>query len=89
VTELLPREDPCDALIGEQAARIAALVAELQEQPEAAVRAASRNGGNSSMWPGADDLPGRKPDRILDHYPEGAAPAARTSQVADLGVARS
>lgn len=68
-----PPEDPRDALIREQAARIAAqdqrvtaleaLVAELRERLDAAVRAGSRNSGNSSMPPSGDDLPGRKPPR--------------------------
>ena len=78
MTESLPPEDPRDALIREQAARLAAqdeqiaghgeriaaleaLVAELREQLDAALRAASRNSGNSSMPPSADDLPGRRP----------------------------
>ena len=59
----LPPEDPRDALIREQAERIAgleALVAGLREQLDAALRAASRNSGNSSMPPSADDLPGRR-----------------------------
>ena len=59
-----PPEDPRDALIREQAERIAtleALVAELREQLEAAVPAGSRNSGNSSMPPSSDDLPGRRP----------------------------
>jgi transposase len=64
VTEPLPPEDPRDVLIREQAERIAvleALVAGLREQLEAAVRAGSRNSGNSSMPPSSDDLPGRRP----------------------------
>jgi hypothetical protein len=58
-------------LLEEQAGRIAAqdervtaleaLVAELRGQLEAALRAASRNSGNSSVPPSGDDLPGRKP----------------------------
>ena len=66
VTESPPPEDPRDALIREQAGQIAALtalVAELREQLDAALRAASRNSGNSSMPPSGDDLPGRKPPR--------------------------
>ena len=82
MTDSPPPEDPRDALIREQAARLAAqdeliaghgeriaaltaLVAELRGQLEAALRAASRNSGNSSMPPGADDLPGagRRPGR--------------------------
>ncbi len=58
-----PPEDPRDALIREQAGQIAALtalVAELREQLDVALRAASRNSGNSSMPPSSDDLPGRK-----------------------------
>jgi hypothetical protein len=64
VTESLPPEDPRDALIREQAGQIVALtalVAELRGQLDAALRAASRNSGNSSMPPSADDLPGRRP----------------------------
>jgi hypothetical protein len=69
VTDALPEElpaDPRDGLIREQAERIAALeavVADLREQLAAAERAGSRNSGNSSMAPSADDLPGRKPPR--------------------------
>jgi transposase len=64
VTGSLPPEDPRDALIREQAGQIGvltALVAELQGKLDAALRAASRNSGNSSMPPSADDLPGRRP----------------------------
>ena len=60
------RADPRDALIAAQAERIAALealVADLREQLAAALRAGSRNSGNSSMPPSSDDLPGRKPPR--------------------------
>ncbi|HUZ25480.1 MAG TPA: transposase, partial [Streptosporangiaceae bacterium] len=63
---VVPPEDPRDAVIQEQAQRIAALeavVADLREQLAAAVRAGSRNSGNSSMPPSSDDLPGRKPPR--------------------------
>jgi hypothetical protein len=69
VTGALPEEppgDPRDALIAAQAERIEALealVADLREQPAAALRAGSRNSGNSSMPPSSDDLPGRKPPR--------------------------
>ena len=68
-----PPGDPRDALIREQAAEIAgqaeriaaleAVVADLREQLSSAVRAGSRNSGNSSMAPSSDDLPGRKPPR--------------------------
>jgi len=68
-----PPGDPRDALIREQAAEIAgqaeritaleAMIADLREQLSSAVRAGSRNSGNSSMAPSSDDLPGRKPPR--------------------------
>ena len=64
MTESLPPEDPRDALIREQAGQIealTALVAELRGKLDAALRAASRNSGNSSMPPSGDDLPGRRP----------------------------
>jgi len=64
VTESLPPEDPRDALIREQAGQIqalTALVAELRGKLDVALRAGSRNSGNSSMPPSADDLPGRRP----------------------------
>jgi transposase len=58
-----PAGDPRDALIREQAERIAALeamIADLRERLSLAERAGSRNSGNSSMAPSSDDLPGRK-----------------------------
>ena len=61
-----PPADPRDALIREQAERIAeleAMVADLRGRLEAAERAGSRNSGNSSMPPSSDDLPGRKMPR--------------------------
>jgi transposase len=64
VTESLPQEDLRDVLIREQAGQIealTALVAELRGQLDAELRAVSRNSGNSSMPPSADDLPGRRP----------------------------
>jgi Family of unknown function (DUF6444) len=54
------------AEIAGQAERIAALeamIAGLRDQLPSAVRAGSRNSGNSSMAPSSDDLPGRKPPR--------------------------
>jgi len=51
-----------DELAARQDERIAALTAlavELREQLDAALRAVSRNSGNSSMPPSSDDLPGR------------------------------
>ena len=70
----VPPEDPRDALIREQAqlietqaeriAGLEAVVAGLRERLAAAERGSgSRNGGNSSMPPSSDDLPGRKPPR--------------------------
>ena len=62
----VPPGDPRDALIREQAQLIAVLearVAELEERLAAAERAASRDSGNSSMPPSADDLPGRRQPR--------------------------
>jgi transposase len=63
--------DPRDGLIREQAARLEAqagqiaaleaLVADLREQLEAALRASSRNSSNSSVPPSMDDQPGRQP----------------------------
>jgi transposase len=132
VTSAPPPEDPRDALIREQAARLEvaaeriaaleAVVADLREQLESALRAASRNSGNSSMPPSSDDLPGRGmprkqrraaeragkkrrgkqpgspgasmmwevPDRIEDHYPQGACSCGLgLADAEDLGVARS
>ena len=69
MTDAPPEElpaDPRDGLIREQAQQIAvleAVVADLRERLAAAARAGSRNSGNSSMAPSADDLPGRKPPR--------------------------
>jgi transposase len=69
VADALPEEppgDPRDVLIAVQAERIEALealVADLREQLAAALRAGSRNSGNSSMPPSTDDLPGRTPPR--------------------------
>ena len=66
-----PSADPRDALIREQAARLEAqaeqiaaleaLVADLREQLETALRASSRNSSNSSVPPSMDDQPGRQP----------------------------
>ena len=71
-----PAEDPRDALIREQAERIAvleAVIADLREQLSSAARAGSRNSGNSSMPPSSDDLPGRKPPRKERRAAERAA----------------
>jgi hypothetical protein len=90
VTDALPPEDPRDALIREQAERLAlqdeqiagqvervaaleVLVADLRKQLEVALRAGSRNSGNSSMPPSSDDQPGRKPPRRERRAAERAA----------------
>jgi transposase len=76
VTDVPLPEDPRDALIRVQAERIVALeavVADLREQLERALRAGSRNSGNSSMPPGADDQPGREPPRRERRAAERAA----------------
>jgi hypothetical protein len=89
VTET-PPEDPRDALIREQAGQIAALaalVAELREQLDAALRAASRNSGNSSMPPSSDDLPGRQPPRKKRRAAERAEKKSRGKQPGSPGAA--
>jgi transposase len=93
VTDAPLPEDPRDALIREQAERIAeqdrqlaqvavqgeqiaaleAVVADLREQLERALRALSRNSGNSSVPPSSDDGPGRKPPRRERRAAERAA----------------
>jgi hypothetical protein len=90
VTDAPPEEPPADlrdALIAAQAERIAALeavVADLREQLAAALRASSRNSGNSSVPPSMDDQPGRKPPRKqrraagrAERKKRGKQPAAR------------
>jgi transposase len=73
--------DPRDALIREQAEKIAvleALVADLREQLEPVLRERSRNSGNSSLPPSSDDaVPGRKqPSRQQRRAAERAAERA-------------
>ena len=85
-----PPGDPRDALIREQAERIAALeavVADLREQLAAAQRAGSRNSGNSSMSPSSDDLPGRKPPRKQRRAAERAEKKRRGKQPGSPGAA--
>jgi len=85
-----PPEDPRDALIREQAVRIAALeavVADLREQLAAAQRAGSRNSGNSSMPPSSDDLPGRKLPRKQRRAAERAEKKRRGKQPGSPGAA--
>ena len=85
-----PPGDPRDALIREQAERIAALeavVADLREQLAAAQRAGSRNSGNSSMPPSSDDLPGRRPPRKQRRAAERAEKKRRGKQPGSPGAA--
>jgi hypothetical protein len=85
-----PQGDPRDALIREQAERIAALeaiVADLREQLSSAVRAGSRNSGNSSMPPSSDDLPGRKPPRKQRRAADRAENKKRGKQRGSPGAA--
>jgi hypothetical protein len=96
VTDVPPPEDPRDALIGEQAAqleaqaeRIAALeavVADLRVQLESALRAASRDSGNSSMPPSSDDLPGRRMPRKRRRAAERAEKKKRGKQPGSPGA---
>ena len=86
----MPPEDPRDALIREQAERIAALeaiVADLREQLGTAARAGSRNSGNSSMPPSSDNLPGRKPPRKQRRAAEQADKKRRGKQAGSPGAA--
>ncbi len=89
MTDVPPAEDPRDALIREQAERIAALetmVADLREQLEAALRAGSRNSGNSSVPPSMDDQPGRKPPRRERRAAERAAGKKQGKQPGSPGA---
>ena len=85
----VPPEDPRDALIWEQAERIAALeavVADLRGQLAAAERSGSRNSGNSSMPPSSDDLPGRRPPRKQRRAAERAGKKKRGKQPGSPGA---
>jgi transposase len=96
VTDAPPPEDPRDALIGEQAARLEvqaeriaaleAVVADLREQLESALRAASRNSGNSSMPPSSDDLPGRRMPRKQRRAAERGGKKKRGKQPGSPGA---
>ncbi|HEX8006366.1 MAG TPA: IS66 family transposase, partial [Trebonia sp.] len=84
-----PSADPRDVLIREQAEKIAALeamVADLREQLEEALRAGSRNSGNSSMPPSSDDLPGRRPPRRQRRAAERAEAKKRGKQPGSPGA---
>ena len=88
--------DPRDALIGEQAARLEvqaeriaaleAVVADLREQLELALRAASCNSGNSSMPPSSDELPGRGMPRKQRRAAERAGKKKRGKQPGSPGA---
>jgi hypothetical protein len=82
--------DPRDALIREQAERIAALeavVADLRERLEAAERAGSRNSGNSSIPPSSDDQPGRELPRKQRRAAERAGKKKPGKQPGSPGAA--
>ena len=75
--------------IAGQAERIAvleAVVADLREQLAAAERPGSRNSGNSSMPPGSDDLPGRRPPRKQRRAAERAEKKKRGKQPGSPGA---
>lgn len=61
LNERIALHDERAALQDERITVLTALAAELRGQLESALRAVSRNSGNSSMPPSGDDLPGRKP----------------------------
>jgi transposase len=96
VTDAPPPEDPRDGLIREQAARLGAqaeriaaleaVVADLREQLESALRAASRNSGNSSMPPSSDGLPGRRMPRKQRRAVERAEKKKRGKQPGSPGA---
>ena len=91
-----PSVDPRDALIREQTARLEAqaeqiaaleaLVADLREQLEAALRASSRNSSNSSVPPSMDDRPGRQPPRKQRRAAERAEKKRRGKQPGGPGT---
>lgn len=82
--------DPRDALIREQAEKIAvleALVADLREQMEALLRERSRNSGNSSLPPSSDDaVPGRGQSRQERRAAERSARKKRGKQPGSPGT---
>jgi hypothetical protein len=106
VTDAPLPEDPRDALIREQAERLAdqdrqltqiavqaeqiaaleAMVADLREQLEKALRGLSRNSGNSSVPPSSDDGPGRKPPRRERRAAERAAARKQGKQPGSPGA---
>ena len=90
MTKSLPPEDPRDALIREltgQVSELTALVAELREQLDAAMRAASRNSGNSSLPPSGDDQPGRQPRKERRAAERAEKKRSRGKQPGSAGAA--
>src|SRR6266852_5840914 len=87
-----PPADPRDALIREQAERIAALealVADLRGRRAAERAEKKRKRGKQPGSPGAA-MAWEVPDRAEDHYPQGDCACGRDlADAADLGVARS
>ena len=63
-----------------------AMVADLREQLEKALRALSRNSGNSSVPPSSDDRPGRKPPRRERRAAERAAARKQGKQPGSPGA---
>ena len=70
----------------EQIAALEAMVADLRDRLAAAERAGSRNSGNSSMPPSADDLPGRKPPAKQRRAAERAEKKKRGKQPGSPGA---
>jgi len=92
VTEEALPEDPRDALIRQQAERIAALeavVADLRERLGALERAGSRNSGNSSLPPSSDDRPGQGQPRKQRRAAERAAKKRQGKQPGSPGASMS
>jgi transposase len=85
----MPLDAACDAVISVQARVIELLagqVSDLAARVERLERLASRNSGNSSMPPSADDMPGRtpppKPKRGTGKRKPGKQPGAPGSHLA-------
>ena len=73
----------------EQIAALKAMVADLRDRLAAAERAGSRNSGNSSMPPSADDLPGRRPPRKQRRAADRAEKKKRGKQPGSPGASMS
>jgi transposase len=91
VTDLPPPGPDCagcaarDSVIAEQAK----LIADLQDRMARLERAVSRNSGNSSMPPSADDLPGRRPPSRQQRRADERAARKRGKQPGAPGAAMS